>query len=125
MENRTTCAELRIAKPDLRVTRTGDGVIYLGSYNPLPTPSRAVGDWLVRWAVEQPDRVFLAERLSSGEWQKLTYGDALKSVRSVAAGLLREGASPQRPVAILSGNSINHALLALAAMHVGVPVAPI
>jgi len=46
-------------------------------------------------------------------------------VRRIAQGLLVRGLDGSTPVAILSENSIDHALLALAAMHVGVPVAPI
>ena len=125
MSNRTLCRPLRMASPDVKVRRTSDGVIYVSSPQPLSTPERAVGDWLVQWASQQPDRVFLAERTQSGEWQTLTYGEALQTVRRVASGLLQAGASDDQPVAILSGNSINHALVALAAMHVGVPVAPI
>jgi len=117
--------QLRMAAADVKVRRSTDGVIYLSSEQPLPEPTRVVGDWLVQWAESHPERLFLAERLQSGDWRKLTYGEALQSVRSIATGLLKAGASAQKPIAILSGNSINHALIALAAMHVGVPVAPI
>jgi feruloyl-CoA synthase len=79
---------------------------------------------LVRWATEAPDRTFLAERAGSG-WRRVGYRDALAAVRGLAQTLLDRGLGPTRPLAILSGNSIDHALLALAAMHVGVPVAPL
>ena len=125
MNSASVHTRLRMSEPDIRLREAPSGTLYIASAQPLPTPVRAVGDWLVRWATEQPERVFLAERLPSGAWQTLRYGEALQAVRSVAAGLLEAGASAQKPVAILSGNSINHALLALAAMHVGVPVAPI
>lgn len=125
MSNSTLHTRLRMAESEVRIEKKPDGTLYVTSTQQLPTPTRAVGDWLVRWADEQSERVFLAERLPSGEWQKLTYGDALQAVRSVAAGLLQAGASAQKPVAILSGNSINHAIVALGAMYVGVPVAPI
>lgn len=125
MSNNTLRTRLRMAESQVRIEKKPDGTLYVTSPQQLPTPTRAVGDWLVKWATEQPERIFLAERLPSGEWQKLTYGEALQAVRSVAAGLLKAGACAQKPVAILSGNSINHALVALGAMHVGVPVAPI
>lgn len=125
MSNSTLRSRLRMAEPEVRIKHTPDGTLYVTSPQQLPAPTRAIGDWLVKWASEQPERVFLAERLPSGEWQKLTYGEALEAVRSVAAGLLQAGACAQNPVAILSGNSIHHALVALGAMHVGVPVAPI
>lgn len=125
MSNSTLHTRLRMAESEVRIEKKPDGTLYVTSPQQLPTPTRAVGDWLVRRADEQSERVFLAERLPSGEWQKLTYGDALQAVQSVAAGLLQAGASAQKPVAILSGNSINHAIVALGAMYVGVPVAPI
>ena len=107
----------------IRTPRPGGGFI-LRSPAPAPEPARAVGDWLVRWAREAPDRMFLAERVRQG-WRRVTYGDALAQVRGLAQALLDRGLSATRPLAILSGNSIDHALLALAAMHVGVPVAPV
>ncbi len=125
MSNLPLRSPLRMAEPEVQVRKLPNGVLYVSSPQQLPTPTRAVGDWLVQWAAQQPERVFLAERLPNGTWQKLTYGEALQEVRSVASGLLEAGASAQKPVAILSGNSINHALVALAAMHVGVPVTPI
>ena len=46
-------------------------------------------------------------------------------MRAIAAALLTRDLSPERPIAILSGNDIEHALIGLAAMHVGIPYAPI
>jgi len=94
----------------------------LRSPTPLPAVARCLGDFVVRWASE--DRLFLAERAGEG-WRRITYRDALARVRSLGQLLLDRGLGATRPLAILSGNSIDHALLALAAMHVGVPVAPI
>jgi feruloyl-CoA synthase len=70
-------------------------------------------------------RVFLAERGANGVWREFTYAQALREVRAIAGALLGRALGPERPVAILSENSIGHALLALAAMHVGIPVAPV
>ena len=67
----------------------------------------------------------MAQRDASGAWRTLTYADALAKVRAIAAALLARGLSADRPIAILSGNDIEHALLGLAAMHVGIPYAPI
>jgi feruloyl-CoA synthase len=107
----------------IRTPRPGGGFI-LRSPAALPEAARCVGDWLVRWAREAPDRTFLAER-RAGAWARATYADALARVRRLAQLLLDRRLSAARPLAILSGNSIDHALLALAAMHVGVPVAPV
>src|SRR5215210_6399702 len=71
-------------------------------------------------------RSFSAERASvEVPWTTLTYQDALRQVRSIAAWILAQGLTAQRPLVVLSDNSIDHAQLALAAMHVGVPVASI
>ena len=91
----------------------------LGAY------ARCVTEWLVQWSDKAPERVFLAERGKNDSWQKITYREAYGQVRRVAQALLERGLGPEKPVAILSDNSIDHALLALGAMHVGVPVAPV
>jgi feruloyl-CoA synthase len=86
--------------------------------------ARAVGDWLVQWAARAPDRVVLAERAGDA-WRKVTYREALDAARRIGQSLLDRGLDASRPLAILSDNSVDHALLALGAMQVGVPVAPI
>ncbi|MGY3237290.1 MULTISPECIES: feruloyl-CoA synthase [unclassified Bradyrhizobium] len=103
-----------------------DGSIVLRSPEPLRESARCIGDWLEHFARQTPDKIFLAER-DSGEtpWATVTYAGALRRVRAVASWILAQGLSAQRPVVILSDNSIDHALLALAAQHVGVPSAAI
>jgi feruloyl-CoA synthase len=91
----------------------------LGSY-----PAK-ITERLESWASAAPGRTFLAERDASGHWRRLTYEDALRQVRSLAQAILDRRLSPDRPIVILSGNSIEHALVALAAMYTGVPYAPI
>jgi feruloyl-CoA synthase len=115
---------LRLAPPEVRVERRPDGTLVLRSPQKLGAHARAAGEWLVRWAREAPERVFLAERREGG-WRKVTYREALELVRRVGHGLLERGLDRSRPVVILSDNSVDHALLALGAMHVGVPVAPV
>jgi feruloyl-CoA synthase len=83
-----------------------------------------LGEHLERWAMERPDAVFLAQR-AGDDWRKLSYAKARTLVRAIATNLLGRKLSAERPVAILSENSIEHALLALAAMHVGIPVVPV
>src|SRR5690606_27520073 len=79
---------------------------------------------LVRWARERPDQVWLAVR-DGADWRRLTYAAALDRVRALAQAILDLGLSAERPVAILSENSIEHALVAAAAQFVGVPSAAI
>ena len=117
-------APIKFAPAAVDVERRADGSIVLRSPQALKAYARCVGEWLVRWAREAPERVFLAERCATG-WNTISYGEALEAARAIGSALLRRGLSAQRPVAILSDNGIDHALLMLAAMHVGVPVAPI
>ena len=117
-------APIKFAPAAVDVERRADGSIVLRSPQALKPYARCVGEWLVRWAREAPERVFLAERCASG-WNHVSYGEALDAARAIGSALLSRGLSAQRPVAILSDNGIDHALLMLAAMHVGVPVAPI
>ncbi|HEY4221596.1 MAG TPA: AMP-binding protein, partial [Myxococcota bacterium] len=105
-----------------RVARAGGGFVLRGP--PLSTPARCVGDWLVQHAHTAPTRIFLAERADGG-WRTVSYGVALALVRSLAQALIDLGLSADKPLAIVSGNGLDHALLALAAMHVGIPVAPL
>lgn len=81
--------------------------------------------YLLDWAREAPERTFLAERSATGGWRRVTYRDALTSVRALAQALLDRGVSVARPLMILSDNSIENGLLQLAAMFAGLPVAPI
>ncbi len=114
------------ATPEVVADRRADGSIWLKSTTPLQAYARCVGDWLEQWARQTPDKVFLGERASAdAPWTTVSYRDALRQVRSVASWILAQGLSTQRPLVILSDNSVDHALFALAAMHVGVPAAAI
>ena len=88
-----------------------------------PHPPR-ITDSLWHWAREAPDRPFLRERGPDGAWRGVSYAEAADAVRRIGAALLARGLGPAQPVAVLSGNSVRHALLALAAQAVGVPVPP-
>ena len=101
-----------------------DGSIVLRCPRALGPYARCIGEDLEHWAQAAPARLFLAER-QGAFWRKVTYAQALAAVRALGAGLLERHLGLDRPLVILSDNSINHALLTLAAMHVGVPVAPV
>jgi feruloyl-CoA synthase len=116
---------IELLSPSLSLLRHG-GEIILTPLHQLPPIERCVGDWLVRWAKERPDATFLAERdAAGGPWQPTSYAQALARVEALAAALLGRGVDPRHPVMILSDNSVASALLALAAMHAGLPVAPV
>ena len=110
------------ARPVVNIEARPDGSRILRSGIPLPDSyARCVGEWLERWARDTPERLFLAERNAAGEWHRVSYGEARRRVVAIATWLLGQNLSAERPVAILSDNSIEHALLMLAAMHIGVP----
>jgi feruloyl-CoA synthase len=124
---------VRIAAIDTVVRVGPDGSVYMRSPTRLgPYPTR-ITDRLEYWAQQTPDRIFLAERDAVGDgppeadqaWRTVTYRETLACVRSLAQSLLDRGLSAERPVAILSGNGIDHACLALACMYAGVLYAPI
>jgi feruloyl-CoA synthase len=123
---RSDTPETLFATPQIVADRRADGSIWLKSTVPLQASARCVGDWLEQWARHAPQRIFLGERTSADRpWTTVTYGDALRQVRSVASWILAQGMSVDRPLVVLSDNSIDHALFALAAMHAGVPVAAV
>lgn len=117
-------SRLRFAPAETRVERRADGSILLRSPQQLRGYARAIGEWLVHWAERTPENTFLAER-SGDAWRRVTYAEAFDAVRRIGQALLDRGLGIERPVAILSDNSVDHALLALGAMHVGVPVTPV
>lgn len=80
-------------------------------------------DWLRKWASESPGAVFLTERSGAG-WREVTYAETLQIVRNIASALLSRGFDQGTPIAIISGNSIDHALLSYAAQYAGVPTVP-
>jgi feruloyl-CoA synthase len=106
------------------------GVRYLRGEGELQPCATRMTDRLVQWAETQPERVFMARRQrnadgSSGEWQTVSWREAVQRARSIAQALLDRGLSAERPLAILSENSLEHALLALGAMYAGIPHAPV
>ena len=107
-----------------RVTRRdlGNGAFVLSHPELLQPFTRCIGDWLEHWAQTTPGAPFLSERDPAGGWRTLSYGQTRALVGSVAQGLLDLGLPAGRPVVVLSDNSVDHALMALACMHVGRPV---
>ncbi|CCH54253.1 AMP-dependent synthetase and ligase [Fibrisoma limi BUZ 3] len=102
-----------------------DGTIRLRADEPLAPYPEKMTEKLRFWADRQPDTTFLARRNARGEWVHLSYGQALRQVQSLAQCLLNQGLTVDDTIVILSENSLEHALLALAAMYVGIPYAPV
>ncbi len=115
---------VRLGPRDCLIERKSDGTIYLRSPRDLPAYPKSITDRLLHWAERAPERVFMADRVE-GAWRTTSYADTLAHVRRIASALLTRNLSPERPVVVLSGNDLEHQWLGLAAMHVGIPYAPV
>ncbi|MGO4916439.1 feruloyl-CoA synthase [Pseudogemmobacter sp. W21_MBD1_M6] len=101
-----------------------DGSILFRSDHPLDPAVSKTSDWLHHWAAAAPDRVYLAERSGAG-WRTHGYAEVLHMVQAIGASLLARGLNESTPIAILSGNGMDHALLSFGAQYVGVPTVPL
>lgn len=106
-------------------TPRADGTTLVLSDEPLRDYPRRLTDRLLHWAAVAPERTLVAKRHHGGDWRRVSYAEALAQARSIAQALLDRGLSPERPVAILSDNDIEHLMIALGAMLAGVPFAPV
>lgn len=110
---------------DVTVMRRDDGTILLRSPHALGPYPGNLTERLARWARERPDQALAAQREPGGGWRRLTYAEAYERARRIGGALIERGLSAERPLAILSENSLDHLLLLLGAMYVGVPCAPV
>jgi feruloyl-CoA synthase len=111
---------------DIAVDRRADGTIVLKSRIPLKAYDRHIPDSLAKWAKDAPQRTWLAQRSGAErQWRRVSYGEAKHTVDALTQALLNLEVAPDSPLAILSGNSIEHALMTMAAMQARLPVAPV
>jgi feruloyl-CoA synthase len=115
---------VRFFAPDIDLRRQPDGTWRMRSVDPLADYNHRVGDWLDFWARRAPERIFIVEQTNRGE-RAVRYAQAREAALALAEGMLGCGLGPDRPLAILAANGIDHALVMLAALYVGIPVAPI
>jgi feruloyl-CoA synthase len=115
--------DARYAPRALEVEQRGEALILR---NPMPYSDavQTVTAPLARWAVEAPDRVWLAERDGEG-WRTVSYADAKAKIEALAGGLKALGLGPDKPLLILARNGIDHALIGYAAMSLGAPISPV
>jgi feruloyl-CoA synthase len=111
--------------PAATIERRDDGTIYLRPTTALGEYPDRLTDRLHHWADAEPNRVFMAERDAGGGWRQITYAQLLASSRRIASALQARGLSAERPIVILSGNSIDHALVAFGALYAGIPFCPV
>ncbi|WP_394178407.1 feruloyl-CoA synthase [Yoonia maritima] len=114
---------LNLRPHSVEMKKAGKDLI-LTSKIPLDPVVDRTADWLHLWADKTPDAVFLAER-AGGEWREVTYAQALTAVRAIATSLAGRGMGQETPIVIMSGNSIDHALLSFGAQYAGVPTVPL
>ena len=108
----------------------GPGVHYLMAEQALAPHAERITDRLAHWAQTCPERTFMARRVKLaeggwGDWQHLSYAQVWANGRAIAQALIDRGLSAERPVAILSENSLEHAQLAVACLIAGVPFVPV
>lgn len=106
------------------------GTQYLRAETPLRPYRERMTDRLHHWAEAAPERTFIARRArladgGTGDWLRVSYAEALQKARAIGQALLARGLDAERPVAILSENGIEHALLALGCLYAGVPYCPV
>ena len=116
---------ISFGNPDVSVERRADGTIYLRPKKPLGDYPVRLTDRLHHWARAEPNRIFMAERRTDGGWRQITYAQLLTATRQLASALLARDLSAERPIVILSGNSIDHALIAFGALYAGIPFCPV
>ncbi len=115
---------LNLVAQSVSNTVHADGTIRLVSNVALGPVVGKTGEWLHQWAQDRPDGVFLAERTIDG-WRELTFAQVLVAVRAIGTRLLARGMNHETPIAIMSGNGVDHALLCFGAQYVGIPTVPL
>jgi len=116
---------LSLGKPGVTVERDEKNRLLLKPTQPLGEYPRRLTDRLVKWAAEAPERTFVAKRVQGGDWRRIGYAQALDTARRIGQALLDRGLSAERPLMIISENDLEQAMLAIAALHVGVPFVPV
>ena len=104
--------------------KAADGAMLYRSQAPLGPVFATTCAMLEHWAATTPDAVFIAGRSGPG-WREVRYAEALEIVKAIAAGLAAHGLGPDKPVCALSGNGVDHGLLALACQWIGAPFSPV
>ncbi len=117
--------KVRLGSPGVRIAQDDQGRMFMQSTESLAAYPARLTECLVKWAAECPDRTFVAKRDPARGWRRISYGEALRHACRIGQALLDRGLCAERPLLILSENDLEHAMLALAALHVGIPYAPV
>ena len=130
MNPSTRYRDMRYGITRVKVDTRDNGVQYVQAEVPLDTYPQRMTDKLLHWSRMAPERTFLARRKrlsdgNSGDWEHLTYAQAVTAARRIGQALLQMNLSVDRPVVILSENSLEHGMMALACMMVGIAYCPV
>lgn len=112
------------ARPQIKAEQRPDGSVLLSSTVPVGPHAEHLGHELRRWAERTPDAILVSIPDGAGGRRAVTFGEARRAADALAQALLNLGATPDRPVLLLSGNSLEHLLLTLACYTAGVPAIP-
>jgi feruloyl-CoA synthase len=123
--DQTTALEDQFWVPEFEYEHRADGTVLMRQKEELPEHMPLLADYLDKWAKATPDQTWIARRGEDGEWIRITYGEARTKARAIGAALLEMGLGADRPLLILSENSLEHALLGVSCAYVGIPYAPI
>lgn len=113
------------ADPRIVMERRPDESVLLSSMDPLAESAPHLAALLRRWAADTPDAVLAAEWQEPNGWRRLTYREACRSADALGEALLNLGLGPERPLVVLSNNSLAHLMLTLASYTAGVPLVPL
>jgi feruloyl-CoA synthase len=123
--NEIPVRKVRLSRLEPDIEKRADGTIYMTCKDRLDAYPEKITERLEYWAKAAPDRVFFAERAEDGGWRKVTYAEALSLAKSYGEALLARKLSAERPLVILSGNSVDHQMLSLGALYAGIAYAPV
>ncbi len=125
MNTETQISAADFWSPEFDYDHREDGSIVMRQKGELSGYLPTLADYLDKWADETPDQTWIARRKDGGDWQRITYGQARDNARRIGAALLDLGLTPDRPLMVLSENSLEHAMLGISCAYVGVPYAPL
>src|SRR5665213_55460 len=117
--------DVKLGSREVVVERGAGDVVYVRLAQALGEYPARMTDKLDYWAEHTPDRTYIAKRDAGGEWRRISYREARDMARRIGQALVNRGLSAERPIAIVSGNDLEHAMLALGAMYAGVPFSPL
>ena len=112
-------------QPEFDIDERPDGTIYMRHKGDAPKHHPTLADYIDKWADAAPYQNWLARRDNGGDWKFITYGAARNAAKAIGSSLLDMGLGPDRPLLILSENSLEHGQIALACLYVGIPFAPV